>query len=66
MKKSTHKPAKPRKTPVTIILPPRDYQPSKAEHKAEVVMPAASLKTVGEAFFRPVKVKVRVVKKPTR
>lgn len=42
--------------PVTITLPPRDYQPSKAEYEEEVEMPNANLKEVKEAFFRPVKV----------
>lgn len=52
------------KRPFRITLPPRDYQPSKAEHEEEFDMPGASLKTVREAFFRPVKVKV--VKKPAK
>ena len=68
MKKRTSKPdtTKPQPIPVTITLPPRDYQPSKAEKEAEVTMSGASLKTVAEAFFRPVKVKVRAVKKGTK
>ena len=64
-----HQKSKPQPTPVTITLPPRDYQPSKAEKEAEVTMSGASLKTMGEVFFRPVKVKVKAVKKgskPTR
>lgn len=68
MKKRTakSKTTKPRPTPITIIMPPRDYQPSKAEHEEELVLPKASLKTVREAFFRPVKVKVKAVKKGTK
>ncbi len=68
MKKRTAKPKapKPQPTPVTIIMPPRDYQPSKAEKEAEVTMPKASLKTVAGAFLRPVNVKVKVVKKGTK
>ena len=42
--------------PVKIKLPPRGYQPSKAELEEEVRMPKAGLKTVRRAFFRPVKV----------
>lgn len=63
MKKRT---AKSKSIPVTIILPPRDYQPSKAEHEAGVAMPGASFKTVKEVFFRPVKVEVKAVEKGTR
>ena len=62
--KSKH--AKPKPTPVTIIMPPRDYQPSKAEHEEEVMMPKASMKIVKEAFFKPVRVKVKAVKKGTQ
>ena len=61
-----HQKSKPQSMPVTIIMPPRDYQPSKAEQEAEVTMSGASLKTVREAFFRPVKVKVKAVKKGTK
>ena len=60
MKKHTSKPKAPKSqpTPITIIMPPRNYQPSKAEHEEEIDMPKASLKTMKEVFFRPVKVKV--------
>ena len=66
MQKIPHKPSKPKKpkrTPITITLPPRNYQPSKAEKEQTVDMPGASLKTVASAFFQPVKVKVKAVKK---
>ena len=63
MKKHT---SKPQPTPVTITMPPQDYQPSKAEKEQVVKMPEASLKTMKEAFFRPVKVKVKAVKKGTK
>jgi len=68
MTKRTSKPktSKPQPIPVTITLPPRDYQPSKAEKEQVVDMPGAGLKTVAGAFFRPVKVKVKVVKKGTK
>jgi len=68
MKKNTPKSkfSKPRPTPVTITLPPRDYQPSKAEREAEMKMPGASLKAVAGAFLRPVKVKVNATKKGTK
>lgn len=49
---------------LTITMPPRDYQPTKAEHEAEVDMPEANMETVREASFRPVKIKI--VKKPAK
>ena len=42
--------------PAEIKLPPRDYQPSKAELEEEVDMPGAALETLRQAFFRPVKI----------
>ena len=38
-----------------IDMPPRDYQPSKAEREEECDMPGADLETVRRAFFRPVR-----------
>lgn len=61
--KSKH--AKPKPTPITIIMPPRDYQPSKAEHEEEVDMPGVRATKIKEVFLRPVKVKVKAVKKGT-
>lgn len=46
-----------------ITLPPRGYQPSKAELEKGVDMPGADMKTVREAFFRPIKVRTAPVKK---
>ncbi len=40
----------------TITLPPKDYQPTKAEMLEEYDMPGASLGKLRRAFFRPVKV----------
>ena len=40
-----------------ITLPPRDYQPSKAEQEQEYDMPGADIVTVRNAFFRRVRVK---------
>ena len=40
-----------------ITLPPRDYQPTKAETEKEVDMPGADIVTVRKAFFRRVKVR---------
>ena len=40
-----------------ITLPPRDYQPTKAEKEREIDMPGADIVTVRNAFFRRVKVK---------
>ena len=40
-----------------ITLPPRDYQPTKAETEREYDMPGADIVTVRKAFFRRVRVK---------
>ena len=40
-----------------IDMPPRDYQPTKAETEREYDMPGASLATVRRAFFRPIRVR---------
>ena len=40
-----------------ITLPPRDYQPTKAEKEREIDMPGADIMTVRNAFFRRVRVK---------
>ena len=37
----------------TMVLPPKDYQPSKAEMEEEIDMPSMSDKQVRETFFRP-------------
>ena len=39
-----------------LTLPPRDYQPSKAELEEEYDMPGADIDTLRKAFFRPVQV----------
>ena len=71
MPDAKHKPPpkRPRGRPVTntmpepipeereITLPPRDYQPTKAETEREYDMPRASLATVRRAFFRRVRVR---------
>ena len=49
-------PAKP-KPDIEITLPPRDYQPTKAESEQEYDMPGADIVTVRNAFFRRVSVK---------
>ena len=41
----------------TIMLPPSDYQPTKAERETEQDMPGANVETVRRAFFRPIRVK---------
>ena len=43
----------------SIELPPRDYQPTKAEKEESVDMPGASEKTMRSAFFRPINVTER-------
>ena len=40
-----------------ITLPPRDYQPTKAETEQEIDMPGADIVTVRNAFFRRVRAK---------
>ena len=40
-----------------ITLPPRDYQPTKAESEKEYDMPDADIVTVRNAFFRRIRVK---------
>ena len=40
-----------------ITLPPRDYQPTKAETEQEIDMPDADIVTVRKAFFRRIKVR---------
>lgn len=40
----------------SIVLPPRDYQPSKAEREEAFDMPDADIETVRSAFFRPIRV----------
>ena len=40
-----------------ITLPPRDYQPTKAETEREMDMPGADIVTVRNAFFRRIKVR---------
>ena len=37
----------------TMVLPPKDYQPSKADTEEEIDMPGMSDKQVREMFFRP-------------
>ena len=39
-----------------IAMPPRSYQPSRAELREEYDMPGADLETVREAFFTPVQI----------
>lgn len=39
----------------TIDLPPRDYQPTKAEKEEAFDMPGADAKTIRSAFFRPIR-----------
>ena len=58
MTQTRAKPSKRREPPVPreIDMPPRDYQPSKAEREEECDMPGADLETVRRAFFRRVKV----------
>jgi len=45
--------------PRTIDLPPRDYQPSKAEREEAFDMPGADAETIRSAFFRPIHVRAQ-------
>ena len=40
-----------------LDMPPRDYQPTKAETERESDMPGASLATVRRAFFQRIRVR---------
>ena len=40
-----------------ITLPPRDYQPTKAETEREYHMPGADIRIVRRAFFRRIRVR---------
>ena len=53
------KPRRPKNIPEEreITLPPRDYQPTKAENDQEYDMPGADIMTVCNAFFRRIKVR---------
>ena len=42
--------------PRTVVLPPQDYQPSKAELEEECDMPGMSDEELRRAFFRPIRV----------
>ena len=55
----TPKPRRPKDIPEEreVVLPPRDYQPTKAETEQECDMPGADIVTVRRAFFRRVKVR---------
>ncbi len=57
MTKRTSRKPKKLPEPRQIDLPPRDYQPSKAELAEEHDMPKAKMSTLRRAFFRPVKVR---------
>ena len=59
MTQTRAKPSKRRELPMPreIDMPPRDYQPTKAETEREYDMPAADIVTVRRAFFRPVRVR---------
>ena len=49
--------------PREIVLPPDDYEPTKAELEEESEMPGADMGTVRRAFFRPTKIVRRSSKK---
>ena len=53
------KPRRPKNIPEEreITLPPRDYQPTKAESDQEYDMPGADIVTVRRAFFQRIRVR---------
>ena len=51
--KRPNRPAERIPTPRDMTLPPKDYQPSKADREAEIDMRGMSDKQVRETFFRP-------------
>ena len=51
--KRTSRPAERTPPPREIALPPKDYQPSKAEMEEEFDMSGMSDDQMREAFFRP-------------
>ena len=51
--KPPRKPKKPIPPARTITLPPKDFQPSKADMEAEYDTPGASLDTIRSTIFRP-------------
>lgn len=42
-------------SPIDLDLPPRTYQPSRAELNEEIDMPGLSLKKMRKLFMRPVR-----------
>ena len=59
MTENRSKPSKRREIPAAleIDMPPRDYQPTKAETERGIDMPGADIVTVRNAFFRRVRVR---------
>lgn len=51
------KPKQPLPEPGTLTLPPKDFQPSKADMEAEYAMPGASMDAIRERVFRPFNIK---------
>ena len=51
--KRTNRPAKRIPAPRDMTLPPKDYQPNKAEMEEEIDMPGMSDQELRETFFRP-------------
>ena len=54
--KRTDRPAQQLPRPREITLPPKDYQPSKAELEQEFDMPGMSEKRLRETFLRPFRI----------
>ena len=56
MTKRAHREPQAVHEPVTLELPPSDYQPSKAELEEEFEMPGMTPEEMRKAFFRPFRV----------
>ena len=53
MKRQTNRATAPIPEQKTMVLPPKDYQPSKADMEEEIDMPGMSDKQGRGTFFRP-------------
>ena len=56
MTKRAHRAPQRLPEPVTLDLPPADYQPSKAEIEQEFDMPGMTPDEMRKAFFRPFRI----------
>ena len=55
-KRATQRAPQPLPEPVTLELPPTDYQPSKADLEEELDMPGMTMDEVRKTFRRPFRI----------